>query len=247
MKQKTGKTVVGGTSQTIIFLMLSVIVVLFFFLSNTNNDIEFKSTTIFMIVLVASYVLLLSLAATEGRGKFLRGNNVILFFQEPVTRRDLLWIPIGLFLSLGVAFAASNFIPDQTAAGLTSVVAAGVVMMGIFLRTHSILIPVLIHGSFNTAVILIGAGVFGSVALDSASIPIPEIGIPLGNTPLLFSESLFQFVLVSLSEEMFKMLAFGFALMVIKSKFDPDRFSTIAAAGFSVGIWGVYHLILAIN
>jgi hypothetical protein len=243
-KFQNNKVVVTGGVQTAVYFMLSVIVVLFFALSALNDETEFRSTIIFMVVFLASYLLLLGLSTSPSIGKYFKGRNVALFFQHDITVGHLKWIPIGLIMSFGFSLLVSNIGLDDTTSALVSIGGSGMIMMFIFFRTGAILIPIVIHGLYNTLVIVLSSNLVNFKMLSP--IPIPEIGVSLGSLNTLASESIFQFFLVAPSEEMFKMLVIAFILAITKNTFDNKGFTVYVAGFFAVAIWTVYHLIQSI-
>ena len=243
-KFQNNKVVVTGGVQTAVYFMLSVIVVLFFALSALNDETEFRSTIIFMVVFLASYLLLLGLSTSPSIGKYFKGRNVALFFQHDITVGHLKWIPIGLIMSFGFSLLVSNIGLDDTTSALVSIGGSGMIMMFIFFRTGAILIPIIIHGLYNTLVIVLSSNLVNFKMLSP--IPIPEIGVSLGSLNTLASESIFQFFLVAPSEEMFKMLVIAFILAITKNTFDNKGFTVYVAGFFAVAIWTVYHLIQSI-
>ena len=241
---QNNNVVISGGIQTAIYFMLSVIVVLFFALSALNDETEFRSTIIFMTVFLASYLLLLGLSTSPSIGKYFKGRNVALFFQHDITVGHLKWIPIGLIMAFGFSLLASNVGLDSTTSALVSIGGSGLIMMGIFFRTGAILIPIIIHGLYNTLVIILSSNLVSFKILSP--IPVPEIGISLGSLNTLASESIFQFFLVSSSEEMFKMLVIAFILTITKNQFDNKGITVYIAGVFAVALWTVYHLIQSI-
>jgi hypothetical protein len=234
-----------GGVQTAVYFMLSVIIVLFFALGSTDETTEFRSTMIFMVVFLASYLMLLGLSTNPAIKPYFQGKNATLFFQHDVTRGHLLWIPIGFAMAFGFSLLVSNVGFDDQTGAILSIAGSGTIMMAIFFRTGSILIPIIIHGLFNSTVILLSSNLVDfSVALSP--IPIPEVAVQLGSLSTLASEMIFQFFLVSVSEEMFKMLVIAFVLAVTKSKFDTKGAWVYVAGGFAIAIWTAYHLIIAV-
>ena len=243
---QNNRVVVSGGVQTAIYLMLSVIVVLFFSLGSLNDGTEFRSTVIFMTVLMASYLLLLGLSVSPSIGKYFKGKNVQLFFQHDITTGHLLWIPIGFVLAFGFSLMVNNLGLPQTEQAIIAIGGSGAIMMFIFFRTGSILIPIIIHGLFNTVVIILSSDLVNFNVLSNTPIQIPEIGISFGSLNSLASESIFQFFLVAPSEEMFKMLVIAFILAITKNQFDNKSPMVYVAGAFAVTIWTSYHLIASL-
>ena len=240
---QNNRVVISGGVQTAVYLMLSVIVVLFFALGALNDDTEFRSTVIFMTVLMASYLLLLGLSVSPSIGKYFKGRNVQLFFQHDITTGHLLWIPIGFVMAFGFSILVNNLGLPETEQALIAIGGSGAIMMFVFFRTGSILIPIMIHGLFNSVVIILSSNLLGFKILSNTPIPIPEIGVSLGSLNTLASESVFQFFLVAPSEEMFKMLVIAFFLTITKNQFDSKSPMVYIAGAFAVTIWVVYHLV----
>lgn len=226
--------------------MLSIIVVLFFALGAINDGTEFRSTIIFMTVFMASYLLLLGLSTSPSIGQFFKGKNVQLFFQHDITLGHMLWIPIGFVMAFGFSLFVNNLGLTDTVQALIAIAGSGAIMMFIFFRTGSILIPILIHGLFNSVVIILSSNLLGFKILSNTPIPVPEIGVSVGSLNTLASESVFQFFLVAPSEEMFKMLVIAFFLAITKNQFDNKGSMVYVAGAFAVTIWTIYHLISAI-
>ena len=243
-KFQNNSVVISGGVQTAIYFMLSVIVVLFFALSALNDETEFRSTIIFMTVFLASYLLLLGLSTSPSIGKYFKGKNVALFFQHDITYQHLIWIPIGLVSAFGYSLIISNVGLDPTNSALLSIAGSGLIMMFIFFRTGAILIPIIIHGLYNSLVIVLSSNLVNFKILSP--IPVPEIGITLGNLNTLASESIFQLFLVAPSEEIFKMLVIAFILTITKNQFDNKGITVYIAGIFAVALWTVYHLIQSI-
>ena len=245
-KFQNNRTVVSGGVQTAIYLMLSVIVVLFFALGSLNDGTEFRSTIIFMTVLMASYMLLLGLATSPSIGKYFKGKNAQLFFQHDITIGHLIWVPIGFTMSFVFSLFVNNMGLQSTEQAMIAIIGSGAIMMFIFFRTGSILIPILIHGLFNTVILILTSDIIPFQVLSNTPIPVPEIGVTLGTLQPLLSESVFQFFLTAPSEEMFKMLVIAFVLAVTKNQFDNKSPVVYFAGAFSVTIWAFYHLIASL-
>jgi hypothetical protein len=237
--------VLSGGVQTAVYFMLSVIIVLFFALGSSDETTEFRSTMIFMVVFLASYLMLLGLSVNPAIKPYFQGKNATLFFQHDITKGHLLWIPLGFVMAFGFSLLVSNIGLDDKTGAIVSIAGSGTIMMFIFFRTGAILIPIAIHALFNSTVILLSSNIVDfSVALSP--IPIPEVAVQLGSLSTLASEMIFQAFLVAPSEEMFKMLVIAFVLAITKSKFDTKGAWVYIAGGFSIAIWTAYHLIIAV-
>ena len=244
-KFQNNSVIISGGVQTAIYFMLSVIIVLFFALGSTDETTEFRSTIIFMTVFMASYLMLLGLSVNPAVKPYFQGKNATLFFQHDITKGHLLWIPIGFVMAFGFSLLASNVGLDDQTSAIVSIAGSGSIMMFIFFRTGAILIPIIIHGLFNSMVILLSSNLVDfSVALSP--IPIPEVAVQLGSLSTVASEMIFQFFLVATSEEMFKMLVIAFVLAITKNKFDAKGAWVYIAGAFAVAIWTSYHLIIAV-
>lgn len=247
IRKHKDKVIVDGFTQTAIYFLLMVLVIAFFALDNLNKETDFRATILFLTLFMAVYLILVALATQDRFSKRLQGKNALLFFQHDITLGTLIWIPIGVGLSFGFALLMNNIGLNQLDSALYSIYGSGFIMMAIFLKTRAYLIPVLIHGAFNTLIIISTSPAVNFSLLSHTAIPIPEIGLRIGTLNALASESIFQFFLVAPSEEMLKMGGIAFVLLLGKGKFDPKSWQFWVGAIFAVLYWGQLHLLQALT
>jgi len=222
-----------------IFLALAVFVVMIALLNEVNDcgSIQFCATVIFFLIFIGSFVMLLMLiVATQNR-------RVLAFYWQDITLSKLIWVPLGFVLVLAIAYG-SSFIESEFS-NLIGIFFSGIVMLVAFFATNSALIPILIHGFYNSLVVVLRSG-FG---FELDGITVPEIGI---NVALLqqfgdvIPQIFFQIVLVSASEEFFKIFTIVFVIMATRGTFGIDGPMKWVGGIVAVTIWTVYHTITAI-
>jgi hypothetical protein len=239
------KVIISGFLQHNIFFVLMGLVISFLLLDNLDSDADFRAIQLFMGLFIFFYVIHVGLAVSDKYSKRISGKNAFLFFQHDVTIGSLAWVPIGIGLAFGVSLIISNANLPQTESAFYSIFLSGLIMMLIFIRTKAFLIPTLIHGGFNSLVIIFSSPSVGFQLL-STNIPIPEIGLQLGTLSRLATESISQFFVVAPAEEMLKMGGITFWLLLGKGKFDPKSWQFYVGAFVTVGWWSSLHLLNAI-
>ena len=239
MKLFSTKTTNSSGVSNWIFLALAVFVVMIALLNEVNDcgSVQFCATVVFFLVFMGSVVMLMLLIiSTQNR-------RVLSFFWQDITLQKLLWVPIGFILVLGIAYG-SSFI-DSEFANLIGIFFSGIVMLVAFFATNSALVPILIHGFYNSLVVIMRSG-FG---FDLQGITVPDIGI---NVALLqqfgdiVPQIFFQIVLVSASEEFFKIFTIVFVIMATRGTFGINGPMKWVGGIVAVLIWTVYHTITAI-
>ena len=227
---------------TWIWFALSGITVLFFMLANVNTDAEFKNVVVFSQVIVFCFVIMLLLMVTskiDAKGH----DNVRLFFMQEITLKKTLYIPLGLALVFAISLLTINSnIPE---ASFVSILGSGLVMGFCFLRTHTIIVPILIHGMYNSIVVVLREQ-FANSILSSAPITVPNIEISVGGVSNIVSQILFQNFLVASSEEMFKIIIMAFFVVTLRNKFVGTGGTIVIGMIVSVITWSAYHYIQAL-
>lgn len=230
---------------TWIYICLSVITVMVYLLANVQDceSIEFCSTSIFFSVLIACFTMLIILGyLTESVGNHVKGEKDIkFFFMQDITIYKLVWIPIGL-----VGVFTGSYIGIISQQPLIGIFVSGIMMLIAFYRTHAILIPIIIHGIYNSVVVYIRAGTFDNI-LSASPIHVPEIGINLKGFSTLASEIIFQNVLVAPAEEFLKVLVIAFVLVSTRGQFGSKGISKWIAGIFAVLLWVLFHTIQAVT
>ena len=212
---------------------------------NLCESTSFCATSIFMFVWTGSFIMLIALYIISQNAKEAwRGKNVLLFFLQGITTQKLVWIPIGLAGVLLISYLSTSI--DQPYGSYIGIIGSGMIMLVAFYATNAILIPILIHGIYNSIVVTLQTD-FGTIFIpavvggDFFSNFFTQIG--LGD---YFTQVFFQIAVVANAEEFFKVFVIAFILVSTKGKFATDSGSKWVAGIFSVLIWAVYHSIASI-
>ena len=230
-----------------IFFALAIFVVMMVTLTEVNlcESTSFCATSIFMFVWTGSFIMLIALYIISQNAKEAwRGKNVLLFFLQGITTQKLVWIPIGLAGVLLISYLSTSI--DQPYGSYIGIIGSGMIMLVAFYATNAILIPILIHGIYNSIVVTLQTD-FGTIFIpavvggDFFSNFFTQIG--LGD---YFTQVFFQIAVVANAEEFFKVFVIAFILVSTKGKFATDSGSKWVAGIFSVLIWAVYHSIASI-
>lgn len=232
---------------TWLFFGLSIITVFIFLLGSINDDFEFRSTAIFLFIMIGSFMMtmMLLLLSEAKREHVSYEENDLMFFMNDVDLVKLLWIPLCFALVLVISAAMSGW-NYEYAPHITLLIAGFVLFVG-FERTGTIIVPILSHGFYNSVVVYLDFQTDGLNVLLSTAIKVPEIGISVASFNKIITEMIFQIVLVAAAEEMFKVFVIIFTVVAIRAKFDTDLRSTIWIGGMvSIIVWMTYHTILAI-
>lgn len=239
--------VITAGHQIITFFMFSVLVIGFLLLTNINLDTEFRGSLIFFLLLIGSFTAIFIVSFTDIFSKKLGGEKEaqLFFIQDISLIKFAVYVPIGLFASLGVALLVQNFGLDQQSTALLSIGGSGIIMMIIFFLSKTIMTSVLIHGFFNILVLALRQGILGDfTGLDF--IPIPELGLTVGQFNTFGATILEQLSLVAFGEEMMKMIIIAFIVFSIpKAKFKTGISKYIGAV-VAIIVWTAYHTIQAV-
>lgn len=227
---------------------ISIITVLFFLLANLKNDVQFNSTIIFVIVFLTSIISLLLLVSIDGsKGNLKRNedNNIQYFFMQNLTIKKIAMVPLGTLAIFLVSYGTAN--AGQPFFGIF---ASGMIMLLIFYRTHAILVPIFIHGSYNAIVVLLrdlpSQSLVPNDILDKLPFDVPTIGLTIKAFGAVGSEVIFQYVLVATAEELFKIFIIAFVVVALASRFNDSGGRKWIAGIAAVLIWTVLHSIQAI-
>ena len=173
-----------------IYFGLAIITVMVFLLGNVSSceSVQFCATTIFFIVFIGSLTMLtlLWLISPDIKNR-LQNNNVKLFFMQDITFKKLLLVIPGLLLVLTFSYMATSFnngSPDimQNPAPFLGIFLSGLVMGIQLIITHSILVPILTHGIYNSMVVLLRESVTGLATFPIAVQGVQSTALPLPPT-----------------------------------------------------------------
>lgn len=243
-QRQVSRTITAG-QQVVIYVMFSVITATFLFLSDIGTDQPFKANLIFYLMLIGSFFFLVVISFTPIYERKLGGEHGarFFFFTDTPLISFVIWVPIGIFGAFAIALASQNLGLDRTNASLISIAGSGVVMMVIFFITKSVLIPMVIHGFFNTLVIALRQGILFSVTTTQDLVPIPNVGITTPQINQFITDTIIQFSLVSTGEEMLKILIIAFIVLGIPNAKFKTGIAKYIGAFFALLIWASFHTI----
>jgi len=245
---------------TLIWVLIIPMIIGFFALSNIDNEIQFRTLNVFFILYLAS-----------GFGIFLAMANVFniadsakklsVFWTNDINSKGLTWILIGIvgvFASVGLTLTiASGAGADGILfAQIVGIGLAGVVMMATFLQTNALLVPIFVHGFYNSVVVFLratgfdivgGTNQFSIAEGSKLFLSVNEIGIGLGQTADLISEVIWQFTLVATAEEFLKLGILVVVVLIIHGRFQDRGLAIFAGAGTAIVLWTSLHLTRALG
>lgn len=244
---------------TVIWVLALPMILGFFALSNIDNEIQFRTLQTFFFLYLGSGVgILFAQANLGGTGERARDLNI--FWTNDIDLKGLIWIGGGIFAVFVSVFAillvaSGGDIEVLRNAQFAGILIAGIVMMVAFLQTNALLVPIIIHGVYNSTVVYLnrtGFSIVGgtqqfAVAPDQQILlGVNEIGIGFQGVSDLFSEFIWQFTLVATAEEFLKLAILVFVVILINGFFQSKGFSVIVGAGVAVIFWTSLHLVNAI-
>lgn len=229
----------------------------FYSLSNTSNTGQFQNLTIFFMLYVAS---LLAIVFIHVDAFDLRttAQKLRAFWTDDIDRRRLGWIGIGIigvFAVVGLTLAiGTNIAPSAIPIiQILGIALAGCVMMFCFLKTNSILVPIIIHGTYNSFIVFLQQMPLSLSPgqLNSLPISVPQIGVNFFQNSQVFgrlySEFIWQYTLVATGEEFLKLAVLYFSIGAIAGKWLPKGVTLLISAVISIAIWTSFHSVVAIK
>jgi len=264
MKMSQRSSNVTGTVtrvSTVIWVLALPMILGFFALSNIDNEIEFRTLQTFFFLYLGSGVGILFAQANLG-GSGERARDLNIFWTNDIDLRGLIWIGAGIFvifLSIfGILiFAGGGDADTLRSAQFAGIFIAGIIMMVAFLQTHALLVPIIIHGVYNSTVVYLNRTQFSVVGgieqfavqpeMDNqVLLGVNEIGVGFQGISDLFSEFIWQFTLVATAEEFLKLAILVFVVILINGFFNSKGLSVIIGAGVAIIFWTSLHLVNAI-
>ena len=101
---------------------------------------------------------------------------------------------------------------------------------------------------YNSFVITLKQGAFEvATFLQQTPIRVPEVGIGIQGLSSLYSEIIWQFMLVATAEEIMKIAILVFVVLALTARFPRNRTPTYIGAGVAIGLWGIMHTIQALS
>ena len=189
-----------------------------------------------------------------------RAKDLNIFWTNDIDLNGLMWIAIGIFTVVASIFAILFVMSGADAetirnAQFGSIFIGGVIMMVAFLRTNALLVPIIIHGTYNSLVVYLeqtqfaiigGIEQFSAVGDERVLLGVNEIGIGFQGVSNIFSEFIWQFTLVATAEEFLKLAILVFVVILINGFFKSTGLSVVIGAGVAILFWTSLHLVSAI-
>jgi len=244
---------------TVIWVLALPMILGFFALSNIQNEIEFRTLqTFFFLYLGSGMGILFAQSNLGGTGE--RAKDLNVFWTNDIDLNGLMWIAIGIFTVIGTIFVllfmVSGADADTIRTGqFASIFIGGIIMMVAFLRTNALLVPIIIHGTYNSLVVYLeqtsfsivgGIEQFSSVGEERVLLGVNEIGIGFQGVSNIFSEFIWQYTLVATAEEFLKLAILVFVVILINGFFKSKGITVIIGAGVAILFWTSLHLVNAI-
>ena len=175
---------------TVIWVLALPMILGFFALSNIQNETEFRTLQTFFFLYLGSGVgILFAQANLGGTGE--RAKDLNIFWTNDIDINGLVWITIGIFTVVASIFlllvSISGGDADTIRNGqFVGIFIGGIIMMIAFLKTHALLVPIIIHGTYNSLVVYLqatsfelvgGIEQFASVGSDRIILGVNETGI----------------------------------------------------------------------
>jgi len=244
---------------TVIWVLALPMILGFFALSNINDPEEFRTLqTFFFLYLGSGMGILFAQANLGGTGE--RAKDLNIFWTNDIDINGLVWITIGIFTVVAsiflLLFSLAGADADTIRTGqFIGIFIGGIIMMIAFLKTHALLVPIIIHGTYNSLVVYLqatsfelvgGIEQFASVGSDRVILGVNEIGIGFQGVSNIFSEFIWQFTLVATAEEFLKLAILVFVVILINGFFKSTGLSVVIGAGVAIMFWASLHLVSAI-
>ncbi|MCP6727406.1 MAG: hypothetical protein KJI69_05355 [Patescibacteria group bacterium] len=244
---------------TVIWVLALPMILGFFALSNIDNAVEFRTLqTFFFLYLGSGMGILFAQANLGGTGERARDLNI--FWTNDIDLKGLIWIGGGIFaifvsVFLILIIASGGDADALRNAQFGGILVAGIIMMVAFLQTNALLVPIIIHGVYNSTVVylnrtgfeIVGGTQQFAVAPDQpVLLGVNEIGIGFQGVSDLFSEFIWQFTLVATAEEFLKLAILVFVVILINGFFQSKGISVLIGAGVAIIFWTSLHLVNAI-
>ena len=244
---------------TVIWVLALPMILGFFALSNIQNEIEFRTLqTFFFLYLGSGMGILFAQANLGGTGD--RAKDLNIFWTNDIDLNGLLWIAVGIFLVVVSIFAILFFMVGQPPevvrnAQFGGIFIGGVIMMVAFLRTNALLVPIIIHGTYNSLVVFLdqtqyaivgGIDQFALEGGDRVLLGVNEIGIGFAGAQNLIVEFIWQYTLVATAEEFLKLAILVFVVILINGFFNSKGISVAIGGAVAILFWSSLHLVSAI-
>jgi hypothetical protein len=230
----------GFGQATILRFGISVIIFAFFLIANLKDFLQFNTAVAFLFIWVVSLMFLGMVNRNPSLSNHVR--SVDAFWQTDPTVKSLRWIGISLGGIFAVVALSVTLNSPLIGIGLS-----GEILMVAFVKTNSVLVPVLAHGIYNSFVTTVQAtGLEFLTLFNQSPILVPKIDIGIAGISNLFSEIIWQFMLVATAEELMKVAVLVFVVIMLKGRFEKGNQIWIGG-GIAVVIWTMMHTVQALG
>lgn len=231
-------------------------IISFYGLSNISegNETEFKTLTLFFLIYLGfGFGLLFTQVNLAGLKQ--KSDELELFWTNEIDKNGVIWViigVIGVFASVALVLTLGQGL-DQNGlrnAQILGILLAGFIMITAFLKTNSLLVPVIIHGVYNSFIVYLQYTKFelvgGLTGFASVPISVPQIGIGFQGFADLYSEIIWQFFLVAIAEEFLKLGVLVFVVILLYGVWKSKSLAVIVGAVIAVIFWSILHQIQAL-
>lgn len=225
---------------TWLFFFITGSSVMFFVLS-AEGSIEFRRVMTFITAFSLPLLLMLLLSRVEVIGNRLRSDDdgEPLFFMKNPTMRDLIIIPPAIGLLFLVSIMLHNIGQD-----FAVLMFAGILLGGLLMVTRSIIVTILVHGTYNSIIYLDSKGLLGNTGLPSdLPITVPLINAKIELFGEVVPEVVFQYALTATGEEMLRTFFIGGFLLASSGDFETKKLNFLVGVFISGTAWAVMHAI----
>lgn len=231
---------------------VGVLIVIFFLLGNIQTTLDFRTTVAFAFAFLFSFGYLQFIESNfrNCKARFcVAANRPDAFWQKDITLRNIIWVPIGVVAVFAAVIGASSL--GNPLGAIVGIAGSGTVMMIILIRFNAVLLPIFIHGIYNSVVVSIQLGVIDTSqlaflkALETSPVFVPIIGFggTFDQIANVSTEIIFQFMLVATSEELLKTALVAFFIFSFRGYFTQKGGIKYLAGALSVLIWTVLHTV----
>jgi len=202
MSQRLGLNTKSATRvSTLIWVLALPMILGFFALSNIQNEVEFRTLqTFFILYLASGFGILLAMSNIFNIAD--SAKQLGAFWTNDIDANGFKWILIGIIgvfavagitLTIGAGLEREQLLMAQVA----TIFLAGLVMLVAFLQTNALLVPIIIHGVYNSFVVFLretgfalvgGSQQFDLAGGDPIFLGVNEVGVSLGGGFDLASE-----------------------------------------------------------
>jgi len=234
------RLIAGYGQTTILWFGISVIIFAFFLIANLKDFLQFNTAVAFLFIWVVSLTFLGMVHRNPSLSSHVK--SVDAFWQEDPNLNNIKWIGIslgGIFLSVALSVSLNS--------ALIGIGMSGIILMVAFVKTNSILVPILAHGVYNSFVVTVKAtGLELFTFLNQSPIGVPNVDLGIAGLSNLYSEVIWQFMLVASAEELMKVAILVFVVLMLRGRFENGNQVWIGGVT-AVIIWTAMHTIQALS